>query len=69
MEEELLDLNTFVYRLNEDFITLYLIELYENAIEAYANGSQPTEENINVIKSIIIYKIFTSYLGEVHATA
>ncbi len=67
MEEELLDLNSFIYELNEDFITVYLKELYEEAIEAYANGSEPTNENINVIKSIIIYKIFNYNLCETHA--
>ncbi len=69
MEEELLDLNTFVYWLNDDFITLYLKERYEEAIEAYANGGTPTSENINIIRSILIYKIFNSGLGEVLAKA
>ena len=69
MEEELLDLNSFIYELDSDFITVYLIERYEEAIEAYANGSEPTSENLNVIKSIIIYKIFNNYLGEVYAKA
>lgn len=69
MEKELLDLNSFVYYLNEDFVTLYLIEIYEEAIEAYANGSSPTDENINILRSLLIYKILSYGSKETYAVS
>lgn len=67
MEEELLDLNWFIYSLTEDFVTLYLRERYEEAIEAYTNDTEPTEENVDTVRSILIYKILSQSFRNVVA--
>lgn len=58
IDEDILELNEFIYSLDDENIVLYLRELYEEALDLYSKDKEPLVENIKIIKAILVYKIF-----------